>query len=480
MDGAGMASDYVLEVIRNGDNASEVMHHVLKETLRFRPEVETIDASRGGLIVLRIPSGKKVVVHSAGGTSSIERSEEYAYSLIENLVVKAHAVGAEPIAFTDTLDMSAIDINSIKQAASGIYGAAQKYQVALVNGEIAGLGNRVRGAFNISGTMISYLPSSSGLSQGVTERNGVPYIVLESSGLPFFMNSDGVGTKIEIAEMTGNHNNMPDLIAMLGDDAAKKAATILAISSVLEMGGDNVPAGMLRREGRLLCDAMGAYFSMQQEYLGSRVGGYGGDPYNLGGTCISVIDEEYLSHLPAPQEGDYLVAIRNLSNPYTFRSNGISVVRKVFRDMFGDNWSIAEFLGKTAGEWAGSPSTVFYPSARALFGEGLISGFYHMSGGAFKGKLADPLSKLSLSARLDNLFEPSPAMVKLAEAGHLSSEELYQIWNMGNEAIVATNNPEEVMLRLKGFGLEGRVASQPLQNGAGVEIMAYNGEMVRF
>lgn len=473
-----VGKSYIEEIVDFDAEASKIMHDASRRTFPLRTEIGILDDKKGGLVVLRPDKNRKIALHSASADPGIDDIAEYSSSLIRHLRSQAVHIGATPIAFTNIIERSDIPIGVIEQVADAFLEECEKYNLAIINGENAGHGYTVNAPVNISGTMISYIDASH--PDGVFGKNGIPYIVLSPEGMPVYANSDGVGTKAEVYERTNKHQ-MFDAFAMLVDDAVKKAAAVKALSFVLEMGSNDVPSGILWRNGKKIAESINAYFAMQLEFLSSRINGYGESPYNIAGTCISLIDEHILSNIPHPKEGDFLIAVRDPDNPYTFRCNGISAARKGFESLYGEEWHTAVFEGITVGNWASFPSTIFYPYVKKLFEDSLISGFFHMSGGAYREKLAEPLSELGLSAKLDNLFEPSPAMVLLAEHLNMQEEELYRIWNMGNEAFVSTGRPDEVMKKLSNYGLEGRIAaSGPLKKGRGLAIKTYKGKEIIF
>lgn len=226
-----MAEDYINKIIKTGDNASDIIHAICKQTISFRSDVKAEDPSAGGLTVILPKHSKKIAVLSAGGNPKISNTRAYVESMVEKLFCSAMKIDAEPIAFTNTLDMSNIDAEVVKEAALALYDVADAYELAIVNGEIAGLGDRVGASFNISGTIAAYISSSH--DEGVFSKNGIKYAVFAHENKPIFMNSDGIGTKIEMAERTGNHT-LTNLFAMLLDDTAKKAAEAKVLASVLE------------------------------------------------------------------------------------------------------------------------------------------------------------------------------------------------------------------------------------------------------
>jgi phosphoribosylaminoimidazole (AIR) synthetase len=291
---------------------------------------------------------------------------------------------------------------------------------------------------------------------GSLRMKDVEFAIFNHENMPIFMNSDGVGTKIEIAERTKHHTNMHDLFAMLMDDAIKKAAEVKVLSAVYESREKKVLLeSLLRNSGKKLAKQTGITFTMQAEKLGERVNGYGDEPYNLGGTCVSLIDEKALANPPVPKPGNYIVVIRNKDNP-TFRSNGITKVREGLKQIYGEEWHMQKFNDHRVGKLAGAPSTVFYPVFRELWGRKFATSFSHMSGGAYEGKFARVFAKYGLYAEISDLFEPPALMQKLVEHYKLAPEEAYRIWNMGNEGYITTARLNDAVGVLRRYGLEGK------------------------
>ena len=79
-----------------------------------------------------------------------------------------------------------------------------------------------------------------------------------------------------------------------------------------------------------------------------------------------------------------------------------------------------------------------------------------MSGGAYEGKLARPLAKQGLYARLKNLFDPDWRESAIAQYADIPAEIAYAQWPMGNEGFATTKDPEKAMNAISRYGLESR------------------------
>ena len=154
-------------------------------------------------------------------------------------------------------------------------------------------------------------------------------------------------------------------------------------------------------------------------------------------------------------------------------------------ELFGLEWHETE-IGKFFLEFLEEPSTIFYGLFKKLRENNLATSFYHMSGGAFDGKLARPLAKHEFFAKLENLFPADWREYAIAGKRFTPAETAYAKWPMGNEGFVTTSTPKEAINCINPFGLEGRTVGylEFARDGrTGVElegIKSSNGENVYY
>ncbi|MEK7557165.1 MAG: AIR synthase-related protein, partial [Patescibacteria group bacterium] len=149
-----------------------------------------------------------------------------------------------------------------------------------------------------------------------------------------------------------------------------------------------------------------------------------------------------------------------------FRANGWSLVRKIFRDVHGEEWHTTPHAGSTLGLLALTPSVIYsrcvVPMYGGFDGEGMctIHGIAHITGGGVPEKMGRVLRPSGLGARLPNLFEP-PAIVQYCQrAGDISDHDAYQAWNMGQGLAIITPEPDEVMRQAEQHGIHARLAGE--------------------
>jgi phosphoribosylaminoimidazole (AIR) synthetase len=478
---------YIQDVIKQGDEGSALLAALCAPTLKNSKLVDIIQEGMNGLAVLRIPENHLCIVHSKAANSTKRSLQGYAGSLVDNLVEAAWQIGATPIGFADVVDASAGKRDDIDAIGRAIVARANHYELPILNGELAILGNRVTKAANVSGTMISIV--SKDYAQftvpGVFSVDGTTYAVFDPKGKAVWINSDGIGTKTEFYERLGTwEKGLWDSLAMKLDDTIKLGATAQVVSDVVETRF-GVPFELLVQEARIASHKIGCPYILQwEECSGDRIMGYKrtSAAYNVSGSAVSTIDEERLKNPLKPGEGEYLIAIRGPTNP---RSNGITDKRKIATRMFGQDWHMTE-EGILLSGYLAQPSVVFYPLFKELIDQGIATSVYHMSGGAYNGKLARPLAKHGLYAELNNLYMPDYRELSVMGAMGASMETAYGKWPMGNDGFITVKESDikQAQKMIEMQGLESRVVSRierRADNITGVKITApSNGETIYY
>lgn len=466
---------YLNTVVKGGDEMSALLEERFAPTLRNSLYAEVIHEGMNGTKIILPPHGKLAVVHSCGGDHTKTDAREYAHSVVDRLVRAAEEIGAEPIAFANVIDASTSDKDAVLPYADALAERANHYKLVVPNGEFAVLGNRVTVSANISATMLSFVSREANLPwdsvTGFFKKNDVLYAVFDPEGKALYMNSDGNGTKPEFAERNGEYyDSRYDSLAMKLDDLIKLGASAHVVSDVVETNREleRVPAALY---GAYINDESRFIHILQPEFVGNRIRSYkeGIFAFNMSGSAVSTIDEQRLQNPLKPRAGEYLIAIRGKPNP---RSNGITDKRAIMQELFGLEWHTTP-EGRMFMPFLSAPSTVFYGAFSKLINNGLASSIYHMSGGAFKGKLAKPLANHGLYAEIHGLFPADWRELALAGARLTPAEIAYAKWPMGNEGFAATSRPDDAIALLREHGLQGRIVGQlqALNGMTGIRLM---------
>ncbi|MET4105615.1 AIR synthase-related protein [Hymenobacter sp. UYP22] len=309
--------------------------------------------------------------------------------------------------------------------------------------------------------------------------------------------SDGIGTKIEVAERLDRYDTLGhDLIAMVADDLIVAGFVPTNLSNIIDVNTLNYE--VVDELMRGLHDA--AQFSQiavtggEIAELGNRIGGYPGAKMNFNwcSTAVGVLHPSLERPLSGAnvRAGQAVVALRSPS----FRSNGYSLARRALTKAFGEKWHEAPYEqsgaaqpttnnqqlttenATTWGEVMLAPSLIFSPGVAAVLDAGLpLHAAAHITGGGIADNFKRVL-KNGVGAELDNLFEPLPAMEQLAELAGITPQEAYLYWNMGNGMLLVTDEAqaEAVADTLRSHGYQaqiaGRITPEPgvtLRVGAG-------------
>ena len=146
--------------------------------------------------------------------------------------------------------------------------------------------------------------------------------------------SDGVGTKIEVAERIGRHNSIAyDLFAMVCDDAIIRGAEPVIVTSDLSINrfGDNQNnyIDFVKELAKGYVDAAKqtgvAVINGESAELGDRIRGYGDFNYNWNASVIWFGKKDRMFTREKIKAGDKLVGLEEEG----FRSNGLSLVREI-------------------------------------------------------------------------------------------------------------------------------------------------------
>lgn len=469
---------YIENVIKQGDQGSKFLAASSAQTLKNNDLVDVLEDGMNGLAVLRIPEGNVVDAITIGGDPKIDNIGDYAASAVERAAKMLEASKMKPIAFADVIDSSTGDITHLKVIQGALVEAANKYKIPIINGENAILGNRVNGIANITVTMLGMGDQDNVLRE---HRSDPPRALFDPHGKPVYVCCDGIGTKGEIYERKGVPQiGLQDAIAMKADDAVKIGAHIEAICENIEYTGDINHSAFLSVAHRIRNEAGIGYVNLTFEEMGGRIASYkpGVTATNISGSAIATIDEARLADPLRPREGDTLIAIRGQSNP---RSNGISARRALMVQRFGPEWHTTE-AGEIFMDFLASPSTIFYSLFSKLVEQGLATSVFHLSGGAYDGKLARPLAKHGLYAEMTHLFPPDWRDLAMVGFGCTSAYDAYRTWPMGNEAFISTQFPDMALDWIDSYKLQGRIVGtlRKDEQRTGIGFQAANGKLLYF
>ncbi|MEX2552731.1 MAG: phosphoribosylformylglycinamidine cyclo-ligase [Actinomycetota bacterium] len=265
--------------------------------------------------------------------------------------------------------------------------------------------------------------------------------------------TDGVGTKVMIAQQLGIHHTVGiDLVAMSANDVAVQGAEPLFFLDYIVTGKvvpetiDEIVSGVV--EGCLLagCALLGGEIA---EHPGHMVA----DSYDLAGFCVGAVDEGKLLTGASMIPGDIVIGIDSSG----LHSNGFSLVRRVMRDGVISLEDTPPELGCTLAEELLRPTYIYWPAVAAVQSENLARGFAHITGGG----LAHNLSRIippGSHAIIDRSTWEVPAIFRLIQSEGVPEDEMFRTFNMGIGvvAVVVAGKAERALELIHETGFTAR------------------------
>jgi phosphoribosylformylglycinamidine cyclo-ligase len=243
--------------------------------------------------------------------------------------------------------------------------------------------------------------------------------------------SDGVGTKLAIAEVLDKHDTVGiDLVAMSVNDLACTGATplfFLDYVAASRLSGSKL-VEVLRGvvEG---CRAAGC--ALLGGETAEMPGFYRGEHYDLVGFAVGIGDHAKLLTGDSTAPGDVVIGVGSSG----VHSNGYSLVRRIVKDAGIALDHEMEELGTTVGEELLKPTLVYTGLIRSVLEQyqvkKVVKGIAHITGGGLPGNVVRVVPR-SCSVRLySRRWKRRPIFDLLKKWGGVEDAEMYKVFNMG-------------------------------------------------
>jgi phosphoribosylformylglycinamidine cyclo-ligase len=196
------------------------------------------------------------------------------------------------------------------------------------------------------------------------------------------MTTDGVGTKLKIAQELGTHHTVGiDLVAMNVNDLITSGAKPLGFMDYIATG--KIELEVLKKviEG-ILEGCKQAEMPLVGGETAEMPGFYPDGVYDLAGFCVGVCEEEELITGKGIKPGDILIGLPSSG----FHSNGYSLIRKVIEINKLSYSTFMEEFGKTLGEVLLEPTRIYWREVKELIEKKVeIKGMAHITVGDCRG-----------------------------------------------------------------------------------------------
>ncbi|MGH8860909.1 MAG: phosphoribosylformylglycinamidine cyclo-ligase [Jatrophihabitantaceae bacterium] len=241
--------------------------------------------------------------------------------------------------------------------------------------------------------------------------------------------TDGVGTKIAIAQALDRHDTIGiDLVAMVVDDLVVVGAEPLFLSDYIATG-KVVPEKIAAIVSGIAEGCVQAGCALAGGETAEHPGVMRPDEYDVSGTGVGVVNADAVLGRDRVRPGDVLVALGSSG----LHSNGYSLVRHVLLERGGLTLDATPELlgGRALGDELLEPTRIYARDCLALAAEAGAHAFAHITGGGLAGNLARVLPP-GLTAVVDRATWTPPAVFGLvAQVGDVPLAQLELTFNLG-------------------------------------------------
>lgn len=240
--------------------------------------------------------------------------------------------------------------------------------------------------------------------------------------------TDGVGTKIAVAQAMDIHNTVGiDLVAMVVDDLVVCGAEPLFLQDYIAIGKvvpehvAQIVEGIAEGCVRAGCALLGGETA---EHPGLMAPG----EYDISATGVGVVEADDVLSAENVRPGDVLIGMASSG----MHSNGYSLARHVLLDLarLPLEGHVEEF-GRTLGEELLEPTRIYALDCLSLVQETEVRVFCHVTGGG----LADNLGRViprGLTANIDRGTWRVPSVFQMVQQhGRVENHEMERTFNMG-------------------------------------------------
>jgi phosphoribosylformylglycinamidine cyclo-ligase len=241
--------------------------------------------------------------------------------------------------------------------------------------------------------------------------------------------TDGVGTKIAIAQALDRHDTIGiDLVAMVIDDLVVVGAEPLFMNDYIATGkvvAEKIAAivsGIAEGCVQAGCALVGGETAEHPGLMEP-------DEYDVSGTGVGVVNADAILGADRVCEGDVLIALGSSG----VHSNGFSLVRHVLLERGGlDLFSRPDGLaGRTLGEELLTPTRIYARDCLELAAKAGAHAFAHITGGGLAGNLERVLPG-HLDAHVDRAsWAPQAIFGLVADTGSVAQDQMELTFNLG-------------------------------------------------
>lgn len=240
--------------------------------------------------------------------------------------------------------------------------------------------------------------------------------------------TDGVGTKLKIAFLTGKHDTVGiDLVAMSVNDIVVSGAEPLFFLDYFATGklsidtAESVVRGIAEGCRQAGCALIGGETAEMPSF-------YADGEYDLAGFAVGVVDRPKVIDGRSIAPGDVLIGVASSG----LHSNGFSLARKALLEQ--GRLTVAtrhDDLGATVGEALLTPTRIYVKQVLAIAAQGALKGVAHITGGGITENLPRVFPKGCVAAIRRTSWSAPPIFPLIQRLGQVEADEMFRVFNMG-------------------------------------------------
>ncbi len=255
--------------------------------------------------------------------------------------------------------------------------------------------------------------------------------------------TDGVGTKLKIAFMSGTHNTVGScLVNHCVDDILCCGAKPLFFLDYFATGKlePQVAAKVIEGFATACCENGCALIGGETAEMPSL---YNAGEYDMSGTIVGIVDKNRIVNGKKIKPGDVMIGLSSSG----LHTNGYSLARAVLFPKYGIDAYIGD-IGTTIAEALLAVHKSYLKEVHPLVEQELLSGISHITGGGIIGNTSRIMPENCAMAIDWHSWKRLPIFDLIQRAGNIAEEEMRRAFNLGIGMILIAPeaNVDKIML----------------------------------
>ena len=283
-------------------------------------------------------------------------------------------------------------------------------------------------------------------------------VVKLSQNLGLAIKTDGVGTKVFIAQLMDKYDTVGiDCVAMNVNDVICVGAEPISFVDYLAIQQPNpkileeIAIGLMKGAKKAGITIVGGEIAQLPEMIMGKREGCG---FDLVGMCVGLVQLNKIVTGEKISEGDVVIGLESSG----IHSNGLTLARKILLEKAKlDVEKYVDELGRSLGEELLEPTKIYVPEILDMLKKGLnVKVMAHITG---KGLLNLLRVGENFGYILEKLPEPPKIFGLIQKYGKIPDEEMFRVYNMGIGfcVVLPKNEADEALSIAEKHGTKGWV-----------------------